>query len=247
MYTAKHATLYKHRVPDGQAYVFYIDIRTPGKGYEEFQQRAVEQEGILYLRGKVSRVFEGDGKRDGGKLIVWGVDTLTGKNVEVAADMVVLSMAAVPRAGVKGLAKKLKIATDSHGWANEAHVKLRPVETLTAGIYLAGTVQGPKDIPETVAQASGAASRVIQLFARPELELDPLISAVEEDLCTGCGYCVDVCAYKARELDPLTNTARVNDALCVGCGACVPACPSNASVHKNFTKQQILRMIEEVI
>ena len=145
MYTAKHALLYKHAVHDGQAYVFYIDIRSAGKGYEEFVQRAIENENIVYLRGKVSKIFQDSG--DDGKLIVWGVDTLTGKKIEIAADMVVLAMAAVPSEGVKELAKKLKITTDAHGFITEAHPKLRPVETLTAGIFLTGCAQAPKEDP----------------------------------------------------------------------------------------------------
>jgi len=244
MYTAKHALLYKHAVHEGQAYVFYIDIRSGGKGYEEFVQRAIEDEEIVYLRGKVSKIFKDSG--EDGKLIVWGVDTLTGKKIEISADMVVLAMAAVPNIGVKELAKKLKISTDAHGFITEAHPKLRPVETLTAGIFLTGCVQAPKDIPETVAQASGAAARAITILSKPELEMDPLISTVDEEICTGCGVCVEVCSYKARELNEIKKIAEVNEALCIGCGACISACPSNASIHKNFTKEQILRMIEEV-
>jgi len=244
MYTAKHALLYKHAVHDGQAYVFYIDIRSGGKGYEEFVQRAIEDEKIVYLRGKVSRIFLDSG--DDGKLIVWGVDTLAGKKIEISADLVVLAMAAVPNVGVKELAKKLKISTDAHGFITEAHPKLRPVETLTAGIFLTGCAQAPKDIPETVAQASGAAARAITFLSKSELEMDPLISTVDEEICAGCGVCVEVCAYKARELNEIKKIAEVNEALCIGCGACISACPSNASIHKNFTKEQILRMIEEV-
>jgi heterodisulfide reductase subunit A len=244
MYTAKHALLYKHAVHEGQAYVFYIDIRSAGKGYEEFVQRAIEDEEIVYLRGKVSRIFQDSG--EDGKLIVWGVDTLIGKKIEISADMVVLAMAAVPNMGIKELAKKLKISTDSHGFITEAHPKLRPVETLTAGIFLTGCAQAPKDIPETVAQASGAAARAITILSKPELEMDPLISTVDEEICTGCGVCVEVCAYKARELNEIKKIAEVNEALCIGCGACISACPSNASIHKNYTKEQILRMIEEV-
>ncbi len=245
MYTAKHALLYKHAVHEGQAYVFYIDIRSGGKGYEEFVQRAIEDEKIVYLRGKVSRIFKDDG--DEGKLMVWGVDTLTGKKIEIAADMVVLAMAAIPNAGVKELAKKLKISTDAHGFINEAHPKLRPVETLTAGIFLTGCAQSPKDIPETVAQASGAAARAMTILSKPELEVNPIIAAVDEEICTGCGICVEACTYDARKLHEIKKIAEVNEALCVGCGACISACPSNASIHKNFTKEQILRMIEEVI
>ncbi|UCF50104.1 MAG: CoB--CoM heterodisulfide reductase iron-sulfur subunit A family protein [Thermoplasmatales archaeon] len=244
MYTAKHALLYKHAVHDGQAYVFYIDIRSGGKGYEEFVQKAVEDEKIIYLRGKVSRIFKDVG--DDGKLIVWGVDTLTGKKIEIAADMVVLAMAAVPNKDTKELAKKLKISTDTYGFINEAHPKLRPVETLTAGIFLMGCAQAPKDIPETVAQASGAAARALTILSKSELEIDPLIAAVDEDICTGCGICLEVCAYNARKLHEIKKIAEVNEALCVGCGSCISACPSNASIHKNYTKEQILRMIEEV-
>jgi heterodisulfide reductase subunit A len=160
--------------------------------------------------------------------------------------MVVLAMAAVPNEGVKKLAKKLKISTDTYGFINEAHPKLRPVETLTAGIFLTGCAQAPKDIPETVAQASGAAARAIIILSKPELEIDPLIAAVDEEICTGCGICVEVCAYEARKLHDIKKIAEVNEALCVGCGACISACPSNASIHKNYTKEQILRMIEEI-
>jgi heterodisulfide reductase subunit A len=237
--------LYKHAVHDGQAYVFYIDIRSGGKGYEEFVQRAVEDEKIIYLRGKVSRIFKDSG--DEGKLIVWGVDTLTGKKIEIAADLVVLAMAAVPNKDTKELAKKLKISTDTYGFVNEAHPKLRPVETLTAGIFLMGCAQAPKDIPETVAQASGAAARAITILSKSELEVDPLIAAVDEDICTGCGICLEVCAYDARKLHEIKKIAEVNEALCIGCGSCISACPSNASIHKNYTKKQILRMVEEMI
>ena len=156
-------------------------------------------------------------------------------------------MAAVPNNGALELAHKLNISTDAIGFFNEAHPKLRPVETLTAGIYLAGFAQGPKDISETVAQGSGAAAQALKLFSKPELEIDPLISAVDEEICTGCGVCVEVCSYKARELNDKTRIVEVNKALCVGCGACIAACPSNASIHKNFTKIQILRMVEEMI
>jgi len=244
MYTAKHAKLYKHAVEDGQAFVFYIDIRSAGKGYEEFVQKTIEEEGTVYLRGKVSRVFQ---EGDGGKLIVWGVDTLTGKNVEIAADMVVLAMAMVPNRGVEELVKKLNISSDAFGFLTEAHPKLRPVDTLTAGVYITGCAQAPKDIPETVAQASAAAARVLAVFSKPELEADPLISEVDEEVCAGCGLCVEICKYGAREINELKKVAEVNEALCLGCGACISACPSNASIHRNLTKGQILRMVEEII
>ncbi len=167
MYLAKMAMLYKHAVPDGQAYIFYMDVRSTGKGYEEFVQRAVEEDRVLYLRGRVSRVF-----RDGDKLKVWGVDTLSEKRMEIACDLVVLGMAMVPTPAVKELAQKLGIATDEHGFIAEAHPKLRPQETLVPGVYVAGTAQGPKDIPDSVAQASAAASKVLALFSSSELVLE---------------------------------------------------------------------------
>ena len=167
MYLAKQAMLYKHAVPDGQAYIFYMDTRSTGKGYEEFVQRAVEEDGVLYLRGRVSKVF-----RDGDKLKVWGADTLTGKRIELSCDLVVLGMAMIPDPESKELMRILGINTDSHGFINEAHYKLRPLETNIPGIYVAGTAQGPRDIPDSVAQASGAASKVLTLFSHKELALE---------------------------------------------------------------------------
>jgi len=161
MYTAKHARLYKHKVHDGQAYIFYMDIRSTGKGYEEFIQQGMEEEGILYLRGRVSRIF-----RDGEKIIVWGVDTLTGKKVEISADMVVLATAIVSQRDTKDLAEKLGIKTDEYGFLTEVQRKLRPVETDVEGIYIAGCAQGPKDIADAVAHANAAASKVQGLFAK---------------------------------------------------------------------------------
>lgn len=160
MYTAKHAMLYKHRVPDGQAYVFYIDIRAAGKGYEEFVRRAMEDDRVLYLRGKVSKIF-----RDDGKVVVWGADTLSGKPLEVAADLVVLATATVPKDEAKELGRMLGIDADECGFYAEADGNMRPLETLRPGIFLAGAGSGPKDIPEAVAQGSGAAAKVLSLFA----------------------------------------------------------------------------------
>ena len=161
MYTAKHARLYKHKVPDGRAYVFYMDIRSTGKGYEEFIQQGMEEDEITYLRGRVSKLFQ-----DGDRVRVWGVDTLTGKKVEIAADMVVLATAIIPSEGAKDLARKLRVETDTHGFFSEAHWKLYPVDSGTEGIYFAGCVQGAKDIADTVAQGNAAASKVQALFAQ---------------------------------------------------------------------------------
>jgi len=239
MYTAKQAMLYKMQVPQGQAYIFYIDIRALGKGYEEFTQRAMEEYRLLYLRGKVSKLFPKDGK-----MIVWGADTLSGKKVEIAADLVVLATPMVPSAGALELAQKLRVATDEHGFFREAHPKLRPVESLTAGVYLAGACQTPKDIPEAVAQGSAAAAKVLSLFSQEKISHDPLVAVVDSELCAGCGLCVEVCPYEAREIHPLTKTAVVKEVLCQGCGACLVACPNKASHLRNFAPTQIMAMIE---
>jgi len=238
MYTAKHAKMFKHKVHDGQPYIFYIDIRSGGKGYEEFVQRAIEGEGLIYLRGKVSKVF-----KEGEKIVVWGADTLTGKKIEIQADLVVLAMAIVPKDDAKDLARLLRISTDEHGFMREAHIKLRPLETMTAGIFLAGAAQAPKDIPDTVSQASGAASKVMMLFSSDDYIRSPVISTVDTEVCMGCGNCVKTCAYGAIEVDPEQKVAVVNEALCEGCGACAVACPSSAIEHKNYTSKQLFDMI----
>lgn len=242
MYTAKHAMLYKHRVPDGQATVFYIDVRTGGKAFDEFYQRTVEEDNVLYMRGKVSKVY-----KEGDKLIVLGVDTLTGKKVEMEADMVVLAMSMVKTDGVEGLLKKLKISSDANGWLAEAHPKLRPVESLNAGFFLAGCAHGPKDIPETVAQASAAAAKVGDLFAQEKLYHEPTIVPVIEELCSGCGICVTMCPYGARELDQARKVVKVNEVLCEGCGACAAACPSGAAQQRNQTDGQIYSMVKAIL
>lgn len=237
MYTAKHAMLYKHHVPDGQAYIFYIDIRSGGKGYEEFVQRAVEEDDVLYLRGKVSKIFE-----DKDKIKVWGVDTLTGKNVEIDADMVVLALAMRPSEGAGELAKKLKVAVDKDGFLAEAHPKLRPVESVTSGFFLAGAAQAPKDIPEAVAQASGAAAKAIAILSQDRLFHAPTVAEVNLNLCTGCGMCVDVCPYEALSLKD--GKVEVNEVLCEGCGTCSATCLRAAIQVKNITPLQIHRMID---
>jgi heterodisulfide reductase subunit A len=161
MYSAKQAILYRHRVHDGQAFVFYIDIRSPGKRYEEFIQRAMEEEHVIYLRGKVSRVF-----RQNGQVVVLGADTLSGEQVRIAADLVVVAPGLVPRPGTRRLAEMLGVEVDEMGWLSAANGDLQPVETLRAGVFVAGTGTGPMDIPETVAQGSAAAAKVLELFAR---------------------------------------------------------------------------------
>lgn len=246
MYMAKHAMLYKHKVPDGEAIVFYIDVRAGGKKYEEFVTRAQEEDKVIYIRGKVSKIFKNG---NNGKLIVWGADTLLGKPVQVECDMVVLSMAMVPSEETKNLLSKLKIASDEDGFLSEAHPKLRPVESISAGFFLAGAVQAPKDVPETVAQAGGAASKVTDLFAEEELKHEPIVASVDEDLCSGCGVCVGLCPYDAREIEIKDGKkiAKVKEVLCEGCGSCITGCPSGACQQRNLADNQILKMVEVAI
>ncbi|MBN1271276.1 MAG: CoB--CoM heterodisulfide reductase iron-sulfur subunit A family protein [Candidatus Aminicenantes bacterium] len=242
MYTAKHAMLYKHHVPDGQAYIFYIDIRSGGKNYEEFVQRAIEQDDVLYLRGKVSKIFE-----ENGTVKVWGVDTLTGKDIEIDADLVVLAVAMRPSKGADEIAKKLKIAQDKDGFLAEAHPKLRPVESITSGMFLAGAAQAPKDIPEAVAQASGAASKALAILSSDRLYHDPIVAKVDEETCSGCKICIPLCPYGARIYDEEKKIVVVNEVLCEGCGCCIAGCPSGAAQQRNFTDDQIYSMIDIIL
>ncbi len=242
MYTSKHAMLYRSAVPDGQVYVFYIDIRSNGKDYEEFVQRVREDQGVTYLRGKVSKIFQEDGK-----VVVWGADTLTGKKVDIKTDLVVLATTMVPSPGIRELATKLKLNVDEYGFAQEAHPKLRPVESLSAGIFMAGCVQSPRDIPDTVSHSSAAASKVMGLIASDILERDPIIAKVDEDLCSGCKTCISVCAYDAREFNAAKNVVEVNAARCEACGSCVVACPSGATQQLNFADSQITAMLKAIL
>lgn len=241
MYTAKHALLYKHNVHDGEAYIFYIDIRATGKGYEEFIARVMEEERINYIRGKVAKIF-----REGDKIVVYGVDTLTGKKVEIKADLVVLAMAVVGKKETKDIAKLLKVAVDDGVFLKEAHPKLKPVEALSRGIYFAGCAQSPKDIPAVVAQASASASKVLSIISKDELEKDPLIAVVDEEHCSGCGVCISVCPYDAIQRQP-NGKAKCIEALCEGCGTCSASCPSGNIEMRNYKDEQIEKMIEVII
>jgi heterodisulfide reductase subunit A len=204
---------------------------------------------VNYLRGRVSRLFEKDGK-----VIVRGVDTLSGTQVEIAADLVVLATAIVPQHDAAELAVKVGFSCNTHGFFNEAHPKLRPIETYTAGVFLAGACQSPRDIPDTVAQGTAAAAKVLQLFSGDSLEREPLVAIVDESICNGCFFCKMVCPYSAIEQVELAKRigrskaikliAKVNEGKCMGCGLCASACPSKAVTVQGFTDQQIY---EEVI
>ena len=250
MYTAKHAMLYKHKNHEGKAYVFYMDIRAAGKNYDEFVRRAIEEDEVQYVRGRVSRIYEKNGK-----LMVKGVDTLmNAQPVDIEADMVVLATAVVADIKAESLAQKLHISYDKHHFFAEAHPKLKPVETNTAGIMLAGACQGSKDIPETVSQASASASKIIGLFSSNELTREPIVATVNRmappqfTTCTGCFLCQEVCPYHAIEREDIKDrngnliksAAKVNAGLCQGCGTCVAMCRNKSIDLQGFSNQQML-------
>lgn len=238
MYIAKQAILTKDHIPDSQCYVFYMDIRSPGKGYDEFTRRAQEEYGVKYIRGRVSRIYP-----KGKKLVVKGADTLLGTQVEVEADLVVLATAVIAAPDARILAEKLHISYDPYGFYVESHPKLRPVETNTSGVFLAGACQGPKDIPASVGQGSAAAAKVLSMFSKDTLESDPQIAMVNQNICVGCRKCIRTCPFGAIEEQELRDgriVAKVIETVCAGCGICNSTCPCGAIQLQHFTDNQLL-------
>lgn len=254
MYTAKHAMLTRDHYPDTECYVFYIDVRTPGKNFDEFYRRAVEQYGVHYIKGQVGKVTP----LSDGTLDVQGSDLILNKQVHIKADMVILAASIEADKTARPLATMLTTSMDTNDFFLEAHTKLRPVESPTAGIFLAGCCQGPKDIPETVAQSSGAAAKAICLLVKDSLKNNPCTAHSDEMLCNGCGQCANVCPYGAityidkdfRGPNRTTVTrhiSQVNTAMCQGCGACTVACPSGAMDLNGFSNKQILAEVDSVL
>ena len=252
MYTAKHAMLTRDKYPDTDVYVFYIDVRTPGKNFDEFYRRAVEEYGVHYVKGMVGKISP-----EGNKLKVQASDLIAGKQLHIDADLVVLAAAIEPDKSARPLATMLTASMDTNDFFTEAHPKLRPVESPTAGVFLSGTCQGPKDIPETVSQAGAAAAKVIGLLAKDKLVGNPCIAQSDELMCNGCSSCEKVCPYGAitykdkefRMPDRTTKVRRVaevNPAVCQGCGACTVACPSGAMDLNGFMNKQIIAEVDAI-
>ena len=238
-YSAKHALLFKELVPDAEVYSFYIDIRAVGKNYEDFIRRVQEEAKIRYIRGKVSKIYEQDGK-----VKIFAVDTILNKRIEIEVDMAVLALSIVPAPSIEDLASKMRIQIDRNKFLQELHPKLHPVESATSGIFLAGAAQSPKDIQDTVAQASAAASKALGILTQERISHIPTVAKVYKDYCSGCGLCIPVCPYGAIEL--VNGTAEVNEVVCEGCGACVSTCPSGAIDLKNHTDEQVGIMVRAV-
>jgi heterodisulfide reductase subunit A len=241
MYTAKQARLLREQLPDARITVFYIDIRAFGKGFEQFYDQ-VREERVLYRRGNPSEIYQ-RGKR----LVVRAEDTLLGKPVEVEADLVVLATGLVPRGDADEISTLLKLSRSEDGFFMELHPKLRPVDTTTDGIFLAGCCQAPKDITDTIAQAKAAASSALIPLSLGKVRVESATCAVDPLLCSGCGLCEEACVFGALKLDERRGVMTANQVLCKGCGACAMACPSGAIVLRHFTPEQILAEVEAAV
>lgn len=236
-----------HERTGAEVYNFYIDMRTPAKAYDEFYQRVLE-EGTHFVRGKVAEVSDAARKPgEEGKLIIQVEDTLIGKQRRIPVDMVILSSALEPRADHKQTAHLFGLSCSSDGWMIERHPKLDPVATVTEGIFIAGCVQGPKDIPASVAQGAAAAARVIGKIQQGEITLEPIKASVNESKCSGCRICNNMCPFNAILFHEDRMVTEINPALCQGCGTCVAACPAGAISGTAFSNEQILAQIEGLL
>jgi heterodisulfide reductase subunit A len=240
MFTAKQASLVKDRIPDARVSICYIDIRAFAKGCEEFYEQA-QKKGIFYRKGIPSEIYQRSGK-----LMIKAEDELLGEAYEEEADLVVLATGLTQRRDADQLRSLLKLSQGPDHFYLEAHPKMRPLDTATDGIFLAGTCQGPKDISDTLAQAHGAASRAtIPLFAG-RVKIEPITAIVDQLMCAGCGLCEQVCEFRALKIDPYRKVMTVNEALCKGCGACNATCPSGAISLRHFKTEQIIAQIREL-
>jgi heterodisulfide reductase subunit A len=241
MYTAKQALLVKEVLPQAQVTVLYMDVRAYGKGFEEFYDRA-RGKGVIYRRGNPSEIY-----KKGERLIVRAEDTLLGEPVQLEVDLVVLAAGITPRRDSLKVANLLKLPRSPDGFFLEAHPKLRPVDTVIEGIYLAGCCQGPKDIGDTVAQAKAAAASAMIPLCQGQVKVEAVTSIIDEELCSGCGICAEICVYDALSLNERKGVMTINEVLCKGCGACAAACPSKAIKLSHFTPAQILAQVDALV
>lgn len=246
MQSLKFAHIVRERT-GAQVYNFYIDMRTTAKAYDEFYQKVLE-EGTQFVRGRVAEVT--DAARlpgEEGRLIVQVEDTLFGKQRRIPVDMVILSASMQPRHDAKSMAKMFGISCSMDGWVIEKHPKLDPVATMTDGIFIAGCVQGPKDIPSSVSQGAAAAARVLGRIQQGHISMEPIRASVVEESCSGCRMCNDLCPYNAISFVEERKVTEINPALCQGCGTCVAACPAGAIRGTAFSDQQIMAQIDGLL
>ncbi len=235
MYSLKLAHLI-HAHTGAHIYEFYIDMRTGGKLYEEFYKR-LQQEGTVFINGRPSEIIP-----EGDKLAVYVEDRMLGRQIRVPVDMAILSIGLEPRHDAREVAKMFSISCDADGWFKEKHPKLDPVATLTDGVFIAGCAQGPRDIPESVAQGAAAAARVLSFIRQGEVKVESATALVDEMMCVGCTQCVHTCPYSAIELVQSRGrqVAHVHEALCKGCGTCTGTCPSKAITLRHFNDRQLV-------
>ncbi len=247
MHSMKFAHLLKEHLPGIQVYEFYIDIRSFGKGYEEFYNRILT-EGTIFIRGRPAEVTNiAEIPEEEGKLIVQFEDTLIGKQRRLPVDMVVLSCALEPQPDAEAVARLFNINRSADGFFLEKHPKLDPVATTTDGIFVTGCCQGPKDIPDTVAQALAAAAEALAVISKGTVEIEAATAVINERICSGCQICSLLCPYSAILFDEEKEVCRVNEALCKGCGACVGGCPSDSITLNHFTNEQIVAQMEGML
>ena len=244
MYGLKYAHLIKE-FTKADVYEFYIDMRCFGEGYEEFYKRNSE-EGVNFIRGKVAKITdEALTDEEKGKLIVVSEDTLLGKLVRVPVDMVILCSALEARSDADDVARLFVLNRRADGFFLERHVKLDPVATPTDGVFIAGCCEGPRDIPDTVAQAEATAAKALSLISKGTVTLEAAVSTVDESICQGCGRCEEVCTFHAPKVTAKNGTlvSTINETLCKGCGACAVVCPTGAISIRHFTQDEILAQV----
>jgi len=246
MYSMKFAHLVREKVPGARVYELYIDLRAFGKGYEEFYKRVLSED-VVFIRGRAAEVTTfAETPEEEGKLIVKCEDTLLGVPRRIPVDMVILSPAMEPRRDNEAMARIFSLGRSADGFFLERHPKLAPVSTASDGIMVAGACQGPKDIPDSVAQGAAAAAEALSMIDRGAFQIEPLTSVIDEEICSGCRICYELCPSSAIELDEKMRVCRVVEALCKGCGICAAACPSGAARQNGFDDRQILAEVQVV-